>query len=152
MFICASVWSECFSKCRQYTASSQDRLQTQQLGVISCGVRVTERLFGEFNCCKRVVAGAAAAAVCLPEPGGEAAGEPESEQEAGGGRGRQSRGAGRGGQERPHSASGPDSTSQGSGADPEEDAWHGGLNISNIREMNVGTDLKLIFLWSYMFK
>lgn len=30
-------------------------------------------------------AGAAAAVVFLPEPGGEAAGEPESEQEAGGG-------------------------------------------------------------------
>ncbi len=90
-----------------------------------------------------VFAGTAAAVVCLPEPGGEAAGEPESEPEAGGGRGRgrQSRGAGRGGQERPHAADDPDGTGQGSGAVPEEDAWHRGLNISNYVR-NVQTDLQ----------
>lgn len=86
--------------------------------------------------CLRVVVGAAAAALCLPEPGGEAAGEPESEQEAGRGRGR-SRGAGRGGKERPYAADGPDSTSQGSGAVSKEDAWPRGLSISNIRGMNL---------------
>lgn len=83
----------------------------------------------------RVVVGPAAAAVCLPKPGGEAAGEPESEQEAGGGRGR-GRGAERGSEEPPHAAHGPDSTSQGSGV-PKEDAWPRGLSISNMRAVNV---------------
>lgn len=79
-----------------------------------------------------VVAGAAAAAVCLPEPGGEAAGEPESEQEAGGHRGPgRGGGAGRGGRERPHAARRPDATNQRPGAVPEEDGRHRGLNVSN---------------------
>lgn len=123
--------------------------QTQQLWLISIcrGVRVIERLFGQSNrlnvSCVFLCAGAAAAAVYLPEPGSEAAGEPEPEQKAGGGRGRgrQGGGSGRGGQERPRRAHGHDATGQGPGAVSEEDGHHGGLNISDTGETNVGTDL-----------
>lgn len=68
--------------------------------------------------------GAAAAAGHLPGPGGEAAGEPESEQEAGGRRGR-----GRGGGPQP--AGQPDASGQRPGSVPEEDARHRGVNISS---------------------
>lgn len=65
---------------------------------------------------KCIATGAAAGAVSLPEPRGEAAGEPKSEQEAGGFW--PIRGAGRGCQECPNSAYGSYPSNQRSGSVP----------------------------------
>lgn len=78
--------------------------------------------------------GAAAAAGHLPGPGGEAAGEPESDQEAGGCRGRLPQGGGGGGGGGPQPAGQPDASGQRPGSVPEEDAWHRRVNISSSQQ------------------
>lgn len=101
------------------TASSASSFPARWRSVIAC-------------LCACAIAGAAAAAGLLPEPGGEAAGEPESQQQAAGGRRWQGGGAGRGGPRRAHAARGTHAAAQRPDAVPGEDGRHRGLIMSEM--------------------